>query len=89
MANLKSSKKDVRRTATRTAANISRMSEIETAIRAVRSAGDAAAASVALRKASSLLDRAAAKDLLHRRTAARQKSRLSAAVARKFPPAKK
>jgi len=89
MANLKSSRKDIRRTGRRTARNLGRLTELDTVLRAVRAATEAGKAHDALRRASALLDRAAAKGLLHPRTADRQKSRLTLAVARKFPPAKK
>jgi len=89
MANLKSSEKDIRRTATRTVRNRARMSELESSLKAVRSAVDAAAAKAAYQRATSLLDRASAKDLIHPRTASRQKSRLALFVAKKFPATKK
>jgi len=89
MANLKSSEKDIRRTATRTVRNRARMSELESALKAVRSAPDAAVAKTAYRRATSLLDRASAKDLIQTRTASRQKSRLALFIAKKFPAAKK
>lgn len=89
MANLKSSQKDVRRTATRTVRNRARLSELESALKAVRSAPDAATARAAYTRATSLLDRASAKDLIHHRTASRQKSRLALFVAKKFPASKK
>jgi small subunit ribosomal protein S20 len=89
MANLKSSEKDIRRTATRTVRNRARLSELESALKAVRSAPDGAAARTAYTRATSLLDRASAKDLIHKRTASRQKSRLALFIAKKFPAAKK
>jgi len=89
MANLKSSEKDIRRTATRTVRNRARLSELESALKAVRTAPDAAVAGAAYKRATSLLDRASAKDLIHHRTASRQKSRLALFVAKKFPAAKK
>ena len=89
MANLKSSKKDIRRTATRTIRNRARFSELENALKAVRTAEDAASMKAAYRRATSLLDRAAGKDLIHHRTASRQKSRLAIFMAKKFPAAKK
>ena len=89
MANLKSSIKDVRRTAARTARNQARTTRLTTAVRAVRDAATAEAAVAALREASALLDRAGKANLIHRRTASRQKSRLTLFVNRKFPPAKK
>jgi len=89
MANLKSSKKDVRRTRRRTARNQARDTRIWTAISAVEGAASRDAALAALRTANSLLDRAAHKDLIHQRAAARRKSRLAELVNRKFPADKK
>ena len=89
MANLKSSKKDIRRTATRTVRNRSRLSELDSALKAVRSAADGATARIAYVRATSLLDRASAKDLIHTKTASRQKSRLALFIAKKFPATKK
>ena len=88
MANLKSSIKDVRRTAARTERNQARVTRLATAVRAVRGATTAEAAGKALREATALLDRAGKANLIHRRTASRQKSRLTLFVNRKFPPTK-
>ena len=87
MANLKSSKKDIRRTRRRTARNLDRRSGLESAVRAVRAATTVEAARTALAAAFSALDRAAHKDLIHERTASREKSRLAAFVAGKFKKA--
>jgi small subunit ribosomal protein S20 len=89
MANLKSSIKDVRRTTRRTGRNQARNTRLSTAIHAVQSAASRDAALAALKTANGLLDRAAHKDLVHWRTAARHKSRLAEFVNRKFPAAKK
>jgi small subunit ribosomal protein S20 len=88
MPNLQSSIKDVRRTKGRTIRNQAKMSRIETAMRAVRGADSAAAAATAFKEASTLLDRAAHSNLLHWRTVARQKSRLSALIHKKYPAQK-
>jgi small subunit ribosomal protein S20 len=87
MANLKSSKKDIRRTRRRTARNLNRRSGLESAVRAVRAATTIEVAKPALAAAFSALDRAAHKDLIHQRTASREKSRLAAFVATKFKKA--
>jgi len=87
MANLKSSIKDVRRTRRRTERNKARNTRLETAFRAVEAAANREEALAALKVASALLDRAAHKDLIHWRGAARHKSRLAAAVNRKFEKA--
>jgi small subunit ribosomal protein S20 len=85
MANLKSSKKDIRRTARRTARNQTRRTQIQTAIKVVRSAASPEAAQGALRELTVLLDRGAREKLIHWRKAARQKSRMAAFLAGKFP----
>lgn len=87
MANLKSSKKDIRRTRRRTIRNQGELSRIMTAVRSARMASTPEAAKKAFEYAASLLDRAAAKRLIHWRTAARRKSRLADYVARKLKSA--
>jgi len=89
MANLKSSKKDVRRTKTRTVRNQDRITRIDTAIRTVRSVATAEEAHKTFKECSALLDRAAKAGLIHWRTVSRKKSRLARFVSAKFPPAKK
>ena len=84
MANLKSSIKDIRRTKRRTIFNQARRSRINTAVRAVKDAESKDAAQSALQSAVSLLDRAAQTHLMHWRTAARKKSRLTQLVNKKF-----
>jgi small subunit ribosomal protein S20 len=56
-------------------------SKLRTALKKVRAADNAEAAAPAFREASSLLDRAARKRILHPNKAARAKSRLSARIA--------
>jgi small subunit ribosomal protein S20 len=58
-------------------------SRLKTALKKVREADNAEAARAALHGAERLLDRLAAKGVIHRNTAARHKSRLNAAVARR------
>ncbi len=84
MPNLKSSIKDVRRTKRRTLRNQARFTRIRTALRAVKNAESKEAAQSALREASILLDRAAHSELVHWRTAARHKSRLTKLVNKKY-----
>ncbi len=84
MPNLKSSKKDTRRTARRNARNRADLTRIGTALKKVRSAPDRQAAELALRELGGLLDRAAHKKLVHWRNAARQKSRAASSVTEKF-----
>jgi small subunit ribosomal protein S20 len=51
-------------------------------VRGVGGSGDAEAASTQLRTTARLLDKAASKGVIHRRTAARRKSKLARAAAR-------
>ncbi|OLB05741.1 MAG: 30S ribosomal protein S20 [Gemmatimonadetes bacterium 13_2_20CM_69_27] len=60
--------------------NRAQRSALRTALKRVRSATSADQAAQAYRSAVQLLDRAARKNLIHRNTAARHKSRLAAAV---------
>jgi small subunit ribosomal protein S20 len=63
--------------------NSSLRSMLRTAIKRVRSAidtGDKAAAAEVLQKATSVIDRVADKNIIHKNKAARHKSRLSAAI---------
>ncbi len=84
MANTKSAKKAVRQITRRTAVNRHRRSTMRTFIRKVEeaiSAGDQAAAKTALAAAEPILMRAAQKGIVHKNTASRKVSRLSAGVA--------
>lgn len=84
MANTKSAKKAVRQITRRTAVNRQRRSKMRTFIRNVEeaiSAGDQAAAKTALAAAEPVLMRAAQKGIVHKNTASRKVSRLSASVA--------
>jgi small subunit ribosomal protein S20 len=83
MANTPSAKKAVRKIERRTAVNKSRRSQMRTYIRKVEEAiasGDPAAAKSALRVAEPLVMRAAQKGIVHKNTASRKVSRLSARV---------
>jgi len=83
MSNTPSAKKAVRKIERRTAVNKSRRSQMRTYIRKVEEAiasGDAAAASKAFRMAEPLVMRAAQKGIIHKNTASRKVSRLSARV---------
>lgn len=83
MANHASSKKRIRRNNKRAAINGARMSRIRTFIKKVEMAldtGNAKDAGEALRKAQPEISRGVAKGLLHKNTAARKMSRLSARV---------
>ena len=84
MANTKSAKKAVRQIARRTSVNRQRRSKMRTFVRKVEEAihaGDQAAAQSALAAAEPILMRAAQKGIVHRNTASRKVSRLTASVA--------
>lgn len=80
MPRIKSAKKRMRQTKVRTARNKAQRSKLRTSVKNVRTAATKADATKALAEAASLLDRAGRKNLVHPRTAARQKSRLAKAV---------
>ena len=78
MPNIKSVKKDVKKSRERRLRNQSAKSAVKTAIKKSRTviAGDVAAAPDVVRKAIALIDRVEDKGIIHRNTAARRKSRL-------------
>lgn len=83
MAHHRSAKKRIRRNARREEVNRSRKSRIRTFVKKVESAiaaGDKESASVALRLAQPELHRGVGRGVLHRNTAARKISRLSARI---------
>ena len=83
MANTKSAKKAARVTARRTAINKARRSRMRTFVRKVEEAiatGDKSAAQTALQGAQPELMRSAQKGILHKNTASRKISRLSARI---------
>jgi len=83
MANTKSAKKAARQTERRTLINKSRKSRMRTFVRKVEeaiAAGDKDAANVALRQAQPQIMRSASKGLIHKNTASRKISRLSARI---------
>jgi len=85
LANLKSSKKDIIASRHRRLRNLNWKSRAKTVIRKARaavSASEARAAQDLTRQASRLLDKAAAKGIIHRRQAARRKSRLAQRLAK-------
>ena len=82
MPRTKSAKKAMRQTKTRTERNRAQRSQLRNAVKKVRSAGTADEAAKAFEAAQKVLDRAGRKNLIHRNTAARQKSRLAKAVAK-------
>lgn len=85
MANIKSSKKDIIRSRGRRLRNLAWKSRLKTAVRKSRMATDAGDAVVSVelcRQACRLLDKAAQKGVIHRRQAARRKSRLAKRLVR-------
>ena len=80
MPNLKSSKKRLRNARKAQARNKVLRTAMRTAIKKVRTAEDASQAQAALAGAASLIDRTAKKGIIHKRTAARYKSRLTLKV---------
>ncbi|PSB91817.1 30S ribosomal protein S20 [Candidatus Pandoraea novymonadis] len=85
MANTVQARKRARQTVRINAHNSALRSRLRTAIKAVRkaiAAGDQAAARQILRVSTKTIDIIADKKIVHKNTAARQKSRLSSAVKR-------
>ena len=80
MPRIKSAKKAMRQARAHNQHNRAQRSALRTALKRVRSATSADQAAQAYRAAVQLLDRAARKNLIHRNTAARHKSRLAATV---------
>lgn len=83
MANIKSAKKRARQSEKRRQRNASRRSMMRTYMKKVVAAiasGDKSAAEEAFKKATSMLDGAANKGLIHANKAARHKSRFSAQI---------
>ena len=83
MANHKSAEKRARQTERRTAVNRARTSRIKTFVKKVETAiagGDKSAAAEALRTAQPEIQRGVAKGVVHKNTAARKLSRLSARI---------
>ena len=77
MPRIKSAKKRMRQTVSRTARNKAQRSQLRTSVRKARTAVATPEAVELASKAEALLDRAARKRLIHPNTAARQKSRLA------------
>ena len=83
MANIASARKRARQAEKRRSHNAALRSELRSAIRNVRkaiAAGDKKAARAVLQKAQGVIDSIADKRIIHKNTAARQKSRLSARI---------
>lgn len=83
MANIKSAKKRILVTQTKTARNKSIRSKVKTSMKKVDAAiaaGDKAAAQACLVNATSEIDKACTKGVYHKNTASRKVARLSKAV---------
>lgn len=83
MAHAKSAKKRIRQTARRTAVNRARTSRVRSYIKNVETAiasGDKKSAEAALKAAQPEIQRGATKGIIHRNTASRKLSRLSAQI---------
>ena len=83
MANTAQARKRARQAVQRRAHNMSLRSEIRTAIKKVRKAigaGDKTAAQAVFTESQGVIDSIADKRIIHKNTAARYKSRLSAAI---------
>lgn len=83
MANSKQARKRAHQSAARNAQNASQRSRVRTAVKSVRTAvakGDKKAAMEILSRATSVIDAIADKKVIHKNAAARNKSRLAAAV---------
>jgi small subunit ribosomal protein S20 len=83
MANTAQARKRARQATQQRALNMSQRSALRTAIKKVRKAigaGDKAAAQSVFNDSQSVIDSIADKNIVHKNTAARYKSRLSAAI---------
>jgi len=83
MANIQSARKRARQAIKRRGHNVALRTAARSAIKDVKKAiasGDKTAAAAALTRSQAVIDRIAAKGILHRNAAARQKSRLAHAI---------
>lgn len=83
MAQHQSAKKRIRRNARRTQINTARKSQVRTSVKGVETAiagGDKAAAAAAFKAAQPIVQRGVTKGVLHKNTASRKLSRLSAQI---------
>ncbi len=83
MANTAQARKRARQSVALNKHNSSLRSMLRTSIKRVREAietGDKAATNLVLQKTTSIIDRVADKNIIHKNKAARHKSRLSAAI---------
>jgi len=85
MPNTKSAAKAMRQTKTRRDHNLKTKDIVKTSVKEVRkliASGDKTGAAEAMRKAMSALDKAVKKNVIHKNTAARKKSRLAKSLAK-------
>ena len=83
MANTAQAKKRIRQAEVRRQRNVAMRSKLRTYIKKVRQAieaGDKTVAQAAFKEAVPVIDKMAGKDIIHKNTAARYKSRLSAHI---------
>jgi small subunit ribosomal protein S20 len=83
MANSAQARKRARQAIQHRARNVGQRSSLRTAIKKVRQAistGDKSAAQAVFKESQSVIDSIADKNIVHKNLAARQKSRLSAAI---------
>lgn len=82
MPNIKSAEKRVKVIKTKTLKNIIKKSSLKTAVRKCKEAisGNSSNATEILNNTASILDKAAAKNILHKNNAARKKSKLAKAL---------
>jgi len=81
MPNIRSAKKDLRRSAKRRLRNQAAKSMLKTLVKKARTAAGTDDAQEALRVACKMLDKAAERGIIHKNQAARRKSRLTRAAA--------
>lgn len=82
MPNIKSSVKDIKSSRKARLENFQKRSRLKTAVKKVRKAATGEEAKASLKTAISLLDRYSRKGIIPKRTAARQKSRLTKYVSK-------
>lgn len=85
MPNTSSAKKAMRQSRRRQVINLRTKSKYKSAVKATRkliTTGDSGSALESLKKAMSTLDKAVKKNVIHKNTASRRKSRLAKAIAK-------
>jgi small subunit ribosomal protein S20 len=80
MANIRSSTKDLRRSARKRIRNQAVRTSLKTYIKKVKTATDAAEAQTAMNDATKALDKAVQRGIIHKNQAARRKSRAAKAA---------